>query len=370
MGAKGLRAAYLAAYNVVAAALWLRVALALATNLPGAFAGDLDRSIALLERAQLFSLLEIAHVLAGVVRGSLPAALLQAFGRNILTFAFVGALGGAGLVENGAEKLAATMMLAWSLSELCRYPYYALQSVSSKVPEALTYVRYSSFVVLYPIGAAMEALVVVRTLAYIAEREWFCTTLSLGPLELRFVFQVFVHCVAPPGYLVGFPLLYRYMLRQRQKQLALARWVKLPEGDPAAVKDAMRRAEGDVFAFVYGQVEPGSRGGATPFGASWCGDCTDCFPAVFPRLRALPRPATVLDLPVERATFTSKGGKRLSHPYYTDAILRVEKVPTLLRFAPGDAGQPLLEAARLVEAECVDEKALAAFFDQDPKKSK
>jgi len=56
------------------------------------------------------------------------------------------------------------MILAWALTEVPRYAYYALSLAGCGVPTWLTWIRYSTFYVLYPIGAGSEALVMLSTI--------------------------------------------------------------------------------------------------------------------------------------------------------------------------------------------------------------
>ena len=55
------------------------------------------------------------------------------------------------------------MVLAWSLTEVIRYPFYALSLLDSK-PYTLLYLRYTTFYVLYPLGAFSEAYLNYLTL--------------------------------------------------------------------------------------------------------------------------------------------------------------------------------------------------------------
>ena len=48
------------------------------------------------------------------------------------------------------------MLLAWSLTETVRYAFYAL-TLLNLTPRALTWLRYSTFIALYPLGAGAEA---------------------------------------------------------------------------------------------------------------------------------------------------------------------------------------------------------------------
>ena len=49
-----------------------------------------------------------------------------------------------------------TMLLAWSATEVIRYSYFAVNIAYGKVPAALTWLRYNTFFVLYPMGISSE----------------------------------------------------------------------------------------------------------------------------------------------------------------------------------------------------------------------
>ena len=57
------------------------------------------------------------------------------------------------------------MVLSWSLTEVVRYAFYATSLLSQHdVPYLLLYLRYTTFYVLYPLGASSEAFLIYSTL--------------------------------------------------------------------------------------------------------------------------------------------------------------------------------------------------------------
>ena len=56
------------------------------------------------------------------------------------------------------------MILAWSITEVIRYAFYALSLVRNTVPSVLVYLRYTTFYLLYPLGASSEALLILSSL--------------------------------------------------------------------------------------------------------------------------------------------------------------------------------------------------------------
>jgi len=58
-----------------------------------------------------------------------------------------------------------TMTVAWSVTEVVRYGFYAANLIGV-VPGWLTWLRYSLFYVLYPMGAGSEAVLMYKSLPY------------------------------------------------------------------------------------------------------------------------------------------------------------------------------------------------------------
>lgn len=62
-----------------------------------------------------------------------------------------------------SNPLYTSMILAWSTTEVIRYSYYACNLLGSE-PYFLLYLRYTTFYVLYPLGASSEAFLIYATL--------------------------------------------------------------------------------------------------------------------------------------------------------------------------------------------------------------
>ncbi|KAJ4468155.1 PTPLA-domain-containing protein [Lentinula aciculospora] len=104
------------------------------------------------------ALLEIVHVLLGWVRSPLQTTVMQVSSRLFLVW---------GIVEQflfvRSNPLYTSMVFAWSLTEVIRYSFYAC-NLSGHEPSALLYLRYTTFYVLYPLGASSEAFLIYATL--------------------------------------------------------------------------------------------------------------------------------------------------------------------------------------------------------------
>lgn len=158
---------------------------------------------------QTAAYLEVLHNVLGLVKSNPFLTFMQVSSRVILACV---------VTDNfrNAQVSPAynTMLLAWTLSELVRYSYYAAGILDLKV-YALTWMRYSLFVVLYPVGVASELAVLYAALPQ-AEAS---SVLSLQmPNALNATFSLYhalvLLCLS---YVPFFPQLFFHMVAQRRK---------------------------------------------------------------------------------------------------------------------------------------------------------
>lgn len=57
-----------------------------------------------------------------------------------------------------------TMLIAWSITEVIRYSYFAVNLSYGSVPAFMTWLRYNTFFVLYPLGISSECWLVWRSI--------------------------------------------------------------------------------------------------------------------------------------------------------------------------------------------------------------
>jgi hypothetical protein len=85
-----------------------------------------------------------------------------------------------------------SMLLAWSITEVIRYSYFAL-NLSGLQPKALVWLRYNTFFVLYPIGILSEC-----TLVYMAA-EPLKMFGELAPYISYIILAIYVPGMSAPG---------------------------------------------------------------------------------------------------------------------------------------------------------------------------
>jgi len=97
-----------------------------------------------------------------------------------------------------------SMLLAWSVTEVIRYSYfvYNLRSQNqTSVPAFLTWLRYNTFYILYPLGITSEVALVWKT----------SVSGEVGPLE-KWVLWGILGVYVPGSY-----VLFTHMMSQRRK---------------------------------------------------------------------------------------------------------------------------------------------------------
>ena len=108
------------------------------------------------------------------------------------------------------------MLLAWTLTEIVRYAFYALSVIDLKVG-VVTWLRYSLFIVLYPLGVSSELLVLYSAMPAIKTSSFLCLTL---PNRFNATFSLYYALILfALLYIPMFPQLYLHVFAQRRKVL-------------------------------------------------------------------------------------------------------------------------------------------------------
>ena len=107
----------------------------------------------------------------GIVRSPLPTTAMQVSSRLLLVWA---------VVDRYHEVTAPSpffslMLLAWSVTEVIRYSYFVWNLQGAGVPGIVTWLRYNTFYVLYPIGIASECALI-----------WKASLMAERPVQLIF----------------------------------------------------------------------------------------------------------------------------------------------------------------------------------------
>ncbi|WVR08308.1 hypothetical protein IAU60_005361 [Kwoniella sp. DSM 27419] len=108
---------------------------------------------------QSLAVLEVVHAALGWVRSPLGTVMAQVASRVYTVWGVAEAVP----EVSHSSPLYATMLLAWSLTEVIRYTFYALSILQVQSP-LLNWLRYTTFIPLYPLGAGSEAFLSFSTL--------------------------------------------------------------------------------------------------------------------------------------------------------------------------------------------------------------
>ncbi|KAL6858389.1 tyrosine phosphatase-like protein [Trichoderma novae-zelandiae] len=151
---------------------------------------------------QTAAAMEIIHSLFGIVRAPLLTTLMQVSSRFLLVWGVLH-LYPYLAIESPTYS---SMLIAWSVTEVIRYSYFAL-SLSGFTPRALTWLRYNTFFILYPVGILSECSLVFLAAVgpAAAEKEY---PLAFVPYVLYGILIIYV----PGAY-----ILYTHMMAQRRK---------------------------------------------------------------------------------------------------------------------------------------------------------
>lgn len=190
---------YLIAYNTFNAFLWGCVLARLLILYPLVSAKHVPGGLAdFCKWTQTLAILEAVHSLIGLVKSPILTTVTQISSRLLLVWGVVNLF-----PESATSPIYSSMVLAWSITEVIRYTYYAFNlSRDGEVPGWLVWLRYNTFFVLYPLGAGSEVLL---TFISLDEAEEFN---PLYALILKIILVV---------YIPGFYVMYTHMIKQRKR---------------------------------------------------------------------------------------------------------------------------------------------------------
>ncbi len=189
---------YLILYNAIAFCCWLAYLFCFLSFSSKLFlAGWI-----LLNIAQGLAVLEIFHALLKWVKSPAGSTIAQVSSR-LLVLLLIDILISGEVRTTVFTAGIISVSIAWSVTEIVRYSFYFSQLMSNP-PRLLLWFRYTFFIVLYPVGVIGEWLIIVTPFA-----------------ETGFEFNAYFAfvLVLAASYIYYFPVLYRYMWKQRQLKL-------------------------------------------------------------------------------------------------------------------------------------------------------
>ncbi|XP_064652270.1 very-long-chain (3R)-3-hydroxyacyl-CoA dehydratase 2-like [Lineus longissimus] len=158
---------------------------------------------------QTGAVLEIVHCAIGIVPSNVVLTAFQVFSRVFLVWGINYS------VKESQDNVGFSMLLfAWTVTEIVRYSFY-VTSLLGGVPYALLWVRYTFFLVLYPIGVSGELLCIYGSLPYVKKSNLYSYDLP-NKYNISFSYYIFLWVIMF-SYIPIFPQLFGHMLKQRKK---------------------------------------------------------------------------------------------------------------------------------------------------------
>lgn len=214
---------YLLGYNLIAFASWMWVAsVCLSPKYRhhlfngSAKSTDLWQDISLpLKIAQTLSVLECLHSVFGIVRSSSVATVTQVVSRLHIVWLIWRLIPAA-----RSTNAFVITVVAWTLTELIRYSFYAIQATCRFVWFPLVWLRYSIFIPAYPLGILGEVICIWTSLDFLRSTPSLRTYPVPMPNILNFHVDLFaLYWAILIGYLPGSVYLYMHMVNRRARVL-------------------------------------------------------------------------------------------------------------------------------------------------------
>ena len=211
---------YLILYNGACFVLWTTITLRALSLIPVLLSHDQLHGLytalfPLLKWSQTLALLEIVHAAVGLVRASPVTTALQVASRVVVVWGIMdmfpsiiitnNMFGRDAPGPNGTVYAFAGCILAWGITEIIRYGFFVWkEGINPAIPAWLTWLRYNTFFVLYPIGISSEAWLIYNAIEP-AKKNY---------PGLEWVFRGILLLYIPGSY-----ILYTHMMKQRRKVL-------------------------------------------------------------------------------------------------------------------------------------------------------
>ena len=161
---------------------------------------------------QLLQFMEVMHPMFGYTKGNPLVAFLQVAGRGFILFCMIEAE-----PRMQTKPVVFYVFLVWSLVEVFRYPYYITQLLNVEIP-FLTWLRYTIWMPLYPLGFLCEGIIVLRNIPYFEETERFTVSLP-NSWNFSFHFPTFMRLYLLLLSIPGMYTMMSHMNKTRFKKL-------------------------------------------------------------------------------------------------------------------------------------------------------
>ncbi|XP_056137602.1 very-long-chain (3R)-3-hydroxyacyl-CoA dehydratase [Lampris incognitus] len=159
---------------------------------------------------QILAAIEVLNAAFGVVKTGVFPTLVQVLGRNFILFIIFGSL-----EEMHNKPVVFFVFYLWSAIEIFRYPFYMLCCFETEW-KALTWLRYTLWIPLYPLGGVAEAVAVLQSIPIFDETKLFSIPLpkAIGT-SVSFSHVLYIYLVL---MFLGLCVNLRHLYKQRQRR--------------------------------------------------------------------------------------------------------------------------------------------------------
>ncbi|XP_062245426.1 very-long-chain (3R)-3-hydroxyacyl-CoA dehydratase [Platichthys flesus] len=159
---------------------------------------------------QVLASVEVLNAAFGVVKTGIVPTLIQVVGRNFILFIIFGSL-----EEMHHQPVVFFVFYLWSGIEIFRYPFYMLGCCNTEW-ENLTWLRYTIWIPLYPLGVLAEAVAVIQSIPIFNESKLFSIPLpkAIGT-SINFSYVLYVYLVL---MVMGLFINSRHLYKQRKRR--------------------------------------------------------------------------------------------------------------------------------------------------------
>lgn len=162
---------------------------------------------------QILASVEVLNAAFGVVKTGVVPTLIQVVGRNFVLFIIFGSL-----EEMHNRPVVFFVFLLWSAIEVFRYPFYLLACLNTEW-KTLTWLRYTVWIPLYPLGVLSEAVAVVQSIPIFDETKLFSIPLPKA-IGSYVSFSRFLHIYLILMFLSLF-FTFKHLYKQRRKRFSV-----------------------------------------------------------------------------------------------------------------------------------------------------
>lgn len=168
---------------------------------------------------QLLQYLEVLHPTFGYTKGSAVIPFIQVTGRAFVLFAMIE-------VEERmwTKPVVFYLFVVWASVEVVRYPYYLSQLFKLEIG-ILTWLRYTIWIPLYPLGIVCEGVIILRNIPYFEETKRLSVELPNSwnmTWDMPTFMRIYLLLLAIPGSY----LMMSHMSKTRAKKLRPKQWEK------------------------------------------------------------------------------------------------------------------------------------------------